>query len=280
MLATCYILDSSTFLSGIMYAIYPVALVHTSLADTQYWTEMMPRQLRHHSILTLKKPILSSTGPHDDDDAPPLLRFNEVLRDEGLLLGRGATAKVFGGRYRGQAVAIKLCELLSLSAESVSECEPMAEAVMTHQLRHPNVVGVYGYFLEPPYFGIVMDKCQHDLASQLESRQMLDWGGKVSVAIQAARAIAHMHAQVPPVIHRDIKWSNFLVGSDQKVKLADFGEAIECGRAGEELDIVGSPIYICLLYTSDAADEEDSVDLGGRRIIKKKKNTDKIVRCK
>src|SRR5665648_1293104 len=27
----------------------------------------------------------------------------------------------------------------------------------------------------------------------------------------------------------------------------------------------------CLLYTSDAADEEDSVDLGGRRIIKKKK---------
>ena len=32
-----------------------------------------------------------------------------------------------------------------------------------------------------------------------------------------------------------------------------------------------SPHYtICLLYTSDAADEEDSVDLGGRRIIKKK----------
>ena len=27
----------------------------------------------------------------------------------------------------------------------------------------------------------------------------------------------------------------------------------------------------CLLYTSDAADEEDSVDLGGRHIIEKKK---------
>ncbi|GAB5821822.1 hypothetical protein JMUB7533_26890 [Staphylococcus aureus] len=27
--------------------------------------------------------------------------------------------------------------------------------------------------------------------------------------------------------------------------------------------------YICLLYTSDAADEARSVDLGGRRIIKK-----------
>ena len=29
----------------------------------------------------------------------------------------------------------------------------------------------------------------------------------------------------------------------------------------------------CLLYTSDAADERSSVDLGGRRIIKKKKRS-------
>ena len=37
----------------------------------------------------------------------------------------------------------------------------------------------------------------------------------------------------------------------------------------------GSFVYdqdlVCLLYTSDAADERSSVDLGGRRIIKKKK---------
>ena len=31
----------------------------------------------------------------------------------------------------------------------------------------------------------------------------------------------------------------------------------------------------CLLYTSDAADERSSVDLGGRRILKKKKNIQK-----
>ena len=35
----------------------------------------------------------------------------------------------------------------------------------------------------------------------------------------------------------------------------------------------------CLLYTSDAADEEDSVDLGCRRIIKKKKR-EKNIRTK
>ena len=32
----------------------------------------------------------------------------------------------------------------------------------------------------------------------------------------------------------------------------------------------------CLLYTSDAADERSSVDLGGRRIIKKKKKAEKV----
>ena len=34
------------------------------------------------------------------------------------------------------------------------------------------------------------------------------------------------------------------------------------------------PVMPCLLYTSDAADERSSVDLGGRRIIKKKNKTD------
>eukprot|EP00658_Telonema_sp_P-2_P016242 TRINITY_DN1628_c0_g1_i4.p1 TRINITY_DN1628_c0_g1~~TRINITY_DN1628_c0_g1_i4.p1 ORF type:complete len:100 (-),score=33.75 TRINITY_DN1628_c0_g1_i4:57-356(-) len=53
------------------------------------------------------------------------------------------------------------------------------------------------------------------------------------------------------------------------------------GRTSEEVTAVTNALRdnssitalyeICLLYTSDAADEEDSVDLGGRRIIKKKK---------
>ena len=38
-----------------------------------------------------------------------------------------------------------------------------------------------------------------------------------------------------------------------------------------ELAIVDPP-YGCLLYTSDAADDQLCVDLGGRRIIKKKNN--------
>ena len=36
------------------------------------------------------------------------------------------------------------------------------------------------------------------------------------------------------------------------------------------LSYAAEPFWSCLLYTSDAADERSSVDLGGRRIIKKK----------
>ena len=39
-----------------------------------------------------------------------------------------------------------------------------------------------------------------------------------------------------------------------------------------EQELLVALFSACLLYTSDAADERSSVDLGGRRIIKKKKN--------
>ena len=39
----------------------------------------------------------------------------------------------------------------------------------------------------------------------------------------------------------------------------------------EQRDQRNDVLEACLLYTSDAADERSSVDLGGRRIIKKKK---------
>ena len=42
-------------------------------------------------------------------------------------------------------------------------------------------------------------------------------------------------------------------------------------RRAQEDRLAGALPRRCLLYTSDAADERSSVDLGGRRIIKKKK---------
>ena len=49
------------------------------------------------------------------------------------------------------------------------------------------------------------------------------------------------------------------------------------GDAGPAFVLLGG----CLLYTSDAADERSSVDLGGRRIIKKNnKSKERGVRIK
>ena len=49
------------------------------------------------------------------------------------------------------------------------------------------------------------------------------------------------------------------------------GRLLAAGRRPDDL-AEQLPDRPCLLYTSDAADERSSVDLGGRRIIKKKKN--------
>ena len=65
-----------------------------------------------------------------------------------------------------------------------------------------------------------------------------------------------------------------------KRSLMEIGTAV--AQASDEYGDDGAPEGIfgkilakfssCLLYTSDAADERSSVDLGGRRIIKKKNN--------
>ena len=44
---------------------------------------------------------------------------------------------------------------------------------------------------------------------------------------------------------------------------------------GQCPEFTGSSILPCLLYTSDAADERSSEDLGGRRIIKKTTEVDR-----
>ena len=63
-----------------------------------------------------------------------------------------------------------------------------------------------------------------------------------------------------------------------KRQLQDLGTHAESGEQAAgvadlllcRLALEGEQLPTCLLYTSDAADERSSVDLGGRRIIKKK----------
>eukprot|EP00656_Telonema_subtile_P013959 TRINITY_DN17098_c0_g1_i3.p1 TRINITY_DN17098_c0_g1~~TRINITY_DN17098_c0_g1_i3.p1 ORF type:complete len:170 (-),score=21.31 TRINITY_DN17098_c0_g1_i3:97-606(-) len=74
----------------------------------------------------------------------------------------------------------------------------------------------------------------------------------------------------PPTVHKTSSYSDEFSAPKSSKKGGDVGEKragiYNMNRTRNLVDHRG-----CLLYTSDAADEEDSVDLGGRRIIKKKK---------
>ena len=65
------------------------------------------------------------------------------------------------------------------------------------------------------------------------------------------------------------------LGDVYKRQLGDLGRgvlAVDRAESGAALgDLAGVPVG-CLLYTSDAAGERSSVDLGGCRILKKKNN--------
>src|SRR5664279_5900668 len=73
------------------------------------------------------------------------------------------------------------------------------------------------------------------------------------------------------------RWLLFQKARQQSVKFAlEVGQFLKQDKLKEAIDLAKKYKHShvakvlsagCLLYTSDAADEEDSVDLGGRRII-------------
>src|SRR5665648_125271 len=90
------------------------------------------------------------------------------------------------------------------------------------------------------------------------------------------KGVCYNTATVPTISNSKVAYTGQTTSAAFKVKLSGLAYATKYyARAyatnavgtiyGEEYTFTTLP---CLLYTSDAADEEDSVDLGGRRIIK------------
>ena len=71
---------------------------------------------------------------------------------------------------------------------------------------------------------------------------------------------------------RDSAYTGRLMGLSGDQLAARVDQVIELLELQERRKVRTDRLSGCLLYTSDAADERSSVDLGGRRIIKKKKN--------
>lgn len=74
-------------------------------------------------------------------------------------------------------------------------------------------------------FLLLMEYCSKgQLVDILRQRQIpLTCNEVLPIFYQTCRAVAHMHSQNPPMIHRDLKLENLLISTNGLIKLCDFG---------------------------------------------------------
>ncbi|RCV16678.1 hypothetical protein SETIT_3G157100v2 [Setaria italica] len=141
-------------------------------------------------------------------------------------IGDGGFGTVYKGHLRdGRVVAVK--RLYNNSCRRVEQF--LNEAAILSRLRHPNLVLFYGctssrsrelllvYEFVPN--GTVADHLHGSRAAE----RALPWPLRLNVAVEAAAALAYLHAVEPPIVHRDVKTNNILLDANFHVKVADFG---------------------------------------------------------
>lgn len=151
------------------------------------------------------------------------------------LLGVGGMGMVYSARdpQLQRQVAVKLVRPEHASERSRERM--LGEARALARVSHPNVISVY-------------DVGEHDgelfLATELVDGETLGaWQvGRGTEAIvgawvQVARGLAAAHAE--GVVHRDVKPANALVGRDGRVRIGDFGIAVQL-PTGEEASAGGA----------------------------------------
>ena len=105
------------------------------------------------------------------------------------------------------AVAGKSCQQQSIVEEIIGEAGMMAI------LRHPNVLQLFGCSLTAQAIWIVSELCSLGSLRQLldDRERALSLPVRLNLALQVAEGMAYLHAQDPPIIHRDLKSHNIFV---------------------------------------------------------------------
>jgi predicted Ser/Thr protein kinase len=155
----------------------------------------------------------------------PLLE-DTVLEDryriDGLLAYGGMSA-VYRAYDINLEVAVALKENYFRTPQAIEQFK--REAQVLAKLRHPGLPRVLQHFTHEGQQYLVMEFIEGlNLWEMIKQRgkpfaeaQSLDWIDKV------CDAVAYLHNQSPPIIHRDVKPQNIKVMPDGQVVLIDFG---------------------------------------------------------
>ena len=115
-------------------------------------------------------------------------------------------------------VAIKKLLLDQLTERTEEEFK--SETAIMAQLRHPNVVQLYGIVLKPEYCMVMEFLANGSLYGVLHSKRELDWDLRQRIALGMSRGLAFLHSK--KILHRDLKSLNVLLDGNMRAKLADF----------------------------------------------------------
>ena len=156
----------------------------------------------------------------------------------GPRLGAGGMASVWGARDErtGRDVAIKVLHP-HLAGDDRQRARLQHEAAALSSIDDTHVVPVLDVIDDPDTPAIVMPRIDgQTLADRLERDGTIPETSALDVATAVAEALAAAHAV--GVIHRDVKPSNILLGTDGVVRLMDFGIAADLD-ATTELTVEG-----------------------------------------
>ncbi|KAM0895653.1 hypothetical protein ACQ4PT_023702 [Festuca glaucescens] len=140
-------------------------------------------------------------------------------------IGQGGFGLVYYGRLEDNSeVAVKM---RSESATRGLE-EFLAEVHSLTKVHHRNLVSLVGYCLENDHLALVYEYMSRgNLCDHLRGKygdETLDWAIRVRVVLEAAQGLDYLHKGCSlPIVHRDVKTSNILLGQNLRAKLADFG---------------------------------------------------------
>ncbi|OEL29311.1 Serine/threonine-protein kinase PBS1 [Dichanthelium oligosanthes] len=164
-----------------------------------------------------------------------LAAVTKNFRDE-CFIGEGGFGRVYKGRLdTGQVVAIKQ---LNRDGNQGNK-EFLVEVLMLSLLHHQNLVSLVGYCADGDqrllvYEYMPLGSLEDHLHDLPPGKKPLDWNTRMKIAAGAAKGLEYLHDKAqPPVIYRDFKSSNILLGEGFHAKLSDFGLA-KLGPVGDK----------------------------------------------